>query len=130
MKKWIFTLAIFTVCSLSAQAQIAIVNPTFVDAGARVTVTAGAIMYIGGHAEIRAGRVDVQSLGRLIVEGHCSIWEGGLYLFGDGTGLIRGDLEIKFDGVCWRYKPGVLTIEGTIYNYGHLNNDGEINIGR
>ena len=87
-------------------------------------------MHVSGHTEIRAGRIDVLDLGRITILGHCSIWEGGLYLFKDATGFVGADMEIRLDGICWRYKPGVLTVEGTIYNDGQLNNDGEINIGK
>jgi hypothetical protein len=121
---------LFLAFAFTAQAQITIPNPTFVNMGATVTVTGGARLHISGHAEVRAGRIDVLDLGRMTIEGSCSIWQGGVYFFQDATGVIKGDLEIRLDGTCWRYRPGILTVEGTIYNDGALNNDGEINIGR
>lgn len=98
--------------------------------GANVTVTGGGVFFVSGGAQIVAGRIDALDLSRVTVEGDVRIDNGGVYLFKDARGLITGDLSISVLGTCWRYKPGVLTIEGTIYNDGQLNNDGEINIGK
>lgn len=130
MTKLIYIALFFLAFTIGVSAQITIPNPTFVNQGAVVTVTGGARMHVSGHAEVRAGRIDVLDLGRFSIDGSCSIWQGGIYYFKDATGIIKGDLEIRLDGVCWRYKPGILTVEGTIYNDGQLNNDGEIVIGR
>ncbi len=113
-------------CALPGMAQ----QPVLVNMGATITVTGGGLLYVSGPTEIRAGRIDAMDLSQVRFNGPMAIYTGGLYLFKDATGLITGDLDIKLDGVCWRYKPGVLTVEGTIYNDGELNNDGEIVIGK
>lgn len=98
--------------------------------GANVTVTGGGVLFVSGGVEITAGRIDALDLSRFTVEGNVNVNAGGLYLFKDARGLITGDLSITQLGTCWRYRPGVLTVEGSIYNDGQLNNDGEINIGK
>jgi hypothetical protein len=103
---------------------------TLTNMGATITVTGGSTLYVSGPTWNYAGRIDGMDLTRLIFDGPVDIREGGIYLNKDCTGLITGDLYISPTGTCWRYKPGVLTVEGTIINEGNLNNDGEIIIGR
>ena len=107
----------------SAQTTLAVVGET-------ITVTGGGVFYVSGPTEIIAGRIDGLDLSRLTFEGPVNVDDGGLYLFKDCLALITEDLRITTRGTCWRYRPGVLTVEGTIYNDGDLNNDGEIVIGR
>jgi len=103
---------------------------TLVNQGATITITGGATFFVSGHTEIHAGRIDALDLSRVTFDGNVHILTGGLYFFRDARGRISGDMRIDLQGTCWRYKPGVLTVEGTIYNDGQLNNDGEINIGK
>ncbi len=105
-------------------------QPVLVNMGATITVTGGGLLYVSGPTEIHAGRIDAMNLSTVTFHGSVSILRGGLFLYNDATGTITGDLNIKLDGVCWRYKPGVLTVEGTIHNEGELNNEGEIVIGK
>lgn len=88
------------------------------------------MLFVSGNTENHAGRIDVRNLGKATFDGSVTIHQGGIYFYDDATGKITGNLDIKLDGICWRYKPGVLTIEGTIHNDGELNNDGEIVIGK
>jgi hypothetical protein len=124
--KIVATISFVVLLACSVQAQ----QPVLVNMGATITVTGGGLLYVSGGTELRAGRVDAMDLSRVTFHGPVSIYTGGLYLFKDATGLITGDLDIKLDGICWRYRPGVLTVEGTIYNDGELNNEGEVIIGK
>lgn len=105
-------------------------SQTLTNVGATITVTGGGLFFVSGPTLIKAGRIDGLDLARLEFDGPVRIEKGGLYLFKDCFGLITGDLDITIDGTCWRYRPGILTVEGTIYNDGELNNDGEIIIGK
>ena len=97
---------------------------TLTNAGATITVTGGGLFYVSGPTVIGSGRIEGMDLSELIFDGPLDINDGGLYLNRDATGLVTGDMYISIDGVCWRYRPGVLTVEGTIRNEGELNNDG------
>ena len=98
--------------------------------GATITVTGGGLLFVSGNTEIHAGRINVLDIGKATFDGSVTIHTGGLYFMSDGTGKVTGNLDIKKDGICWRHKPGVLTVEGTILNDGELNNEGEIVIGK
>lgn len=98
--------------------------------GATITITGGSELAVSGGTEIQAGRIDALDLSKVTFNGPVTIYTGGLYLFRDAKALVTGNLDIKIDGICWRYKPGVLTVEGTIHNDGELNNEGEIVIGK
>ena len=103
---------------------------TLTVAGETITVTGGGLFYVSGPTVIGSGRIEGLDLSETIFDGPLDINDGGLYLNRDATGLVTGDMYISIDGICWRYRPGVLTVEGTIRNEGELNNDGEIIIGR
>jgi uncharacterized protein YdeI (BOF family) len=98
--------------------------------GATITLTGGARMFVSGHTINEKGKIDVLDLARITFDGNITIVRDGIYFYRDALGTITGDLNIRLDGVCWRYKPGTLNVYGTIYNDGELHNDGEINIGR
>jgi hypothetical protein len=98
--------------------------------GAQVHVKEGALLTIDGDARIDGGEVRVYDAARLDVRGRVDIVTGGLYLLQDCLATIAMNLTIGPTGVCWRYSPGVLDVNGTIINEGDLNNEGEINIGR
>ena len=127
--KYAFT-AILTTVLLLTGVNRSSAQTTLTVVGATITVTGGGIFHVSGPTEIKAGRIDGLDLSRLTFDGPVLVDDGGLYLFKDCLALITEDLRITTKGVCWRYRPGVLTVEGTIYNDGDLNNDGEIVIGR
>jgi hypothetical protein len=115
---------LIVLCSMSLHAQALSVN------GAQVHVKEGALLTIDGNARIDGGEVRVYNTARLEVRGNLDIVTGGLYLLQDCLATIAMNLTIGPTGVCWRYSPGVLDVNGTIVNEGDLNNEGEINIGR
>lgn len=126
MKVLITISVVFVALSFSAK----LGAQTLVNQGATITITGGATFFVSGPTEVHAGRIDALDLSRVTFQGKVHILTGGIYFFRDARGLITEDLTIDLQGICWRYKPGVLTIEGTIYNDGQLNNDGEINVGK
>ncbi|NQW30290.1 MAG: hypothetical protein HQ472_07255 [Ignavibacteria bacterium] len=105
-------------------------SQTLVNMGATITLTGGARMFVSGNTVNEKGKIDVLDLARITFDGDVTIKRDGIYFYKDAFGTITKDLDIKLDGVCWRYKPGTLNVFGTIRNDGELNNDGEINIGK
>lgn len=126
MIKFIIITALGLLSLASVQAQ----QTVLVNSGETITVTGGGLLYVSGDTRIDAGRINAMNLSTVEFHGSVSVITGGLYLYMDASGLIIGDLEIRQTATCWRYKPGVLTIEGTIRNSGTLNNEGEIVIGK
>lgn len=124
------TFALLLVSVLGAFLSVDCIGQTLVNKGATITLTGGARMYVGGNTVNEKGLINVLDLARITFNGDVTIIRDGIYFYKDALGTITKDLNIMLDGVCWRYKPGTLNVEGSIHNDGELNNDGEINIGK
>ncbi|HCN05236.1 MAG TPA: hypothetical protein DIS79_06410, partial [Bacteroidetes bacterium] len=77
-----------------------------------------------------SGEVRVYDDATLRVRGTARLFQGGWYMLLDAYVQVVNDLHISIYGTCWRYAAGSLDVEGSIFNDGDLNNEGEINIGR
>lgn len=103
---------------------------TLVTNGATIHVRENAQMVVNGNTEIRTGDIRVYNLARVEFRGDVNVVRGGLYMLQDSYARIVRNLVVANDGIVWRYAPGSLDVEGSIFNRGELTNDGEINIGK
>jgi len=87
-------------------------------------------MVVNGSTENKAGEIHVYDNAVVRFRGDVTLRFGGLYMEKNSLAVVSNNLTIGLDAVLWRYAPGTLDVEGTIFNYGELNNEGEINIGR
>lgn len=87
-------------------------------------------MVVNGTTLNKSGEVRVYDSAVVRLRGDVTVDAGGLYLEKNSLAVVTTNLTIKAGAVLWRYAPGTLDVEGTIVNYGDLNNEGEINIGR
>lgn len=103
---------------------------TLVTNGATIHIRENAQVVVNGNTEIRTGDVRVYNQARVEFRGDVNVVRGGLYMLQDSYARIVRNLVVANDGIVWRYAPGSLDVEGSIFNRGELTNDGEINIGK
>lgn len=103
---------------------------TLVTNGATIHVRERAQMVVNGNTEIRTGDIRVYNQAQMEFRGDVNVVRGGLYMLQDSYARIVRNLIVANDGIVWRYAPGSLDVEGSIFNRGELTNDGEINIGK
>ncbi|MBN9398932.1 MAG: hypothetical protein J0I17_02030 ['Candidatus Kapabacteria' thiocyanatum] len=115
-------LVVFGTGSVSAQ--------TLVTNGATIHIRENAQVVVNGNTEIRTGDVRVYNQARVEFRGDVNVVRGGLYMLQDSYARVVRNLVVANDGIVWRYAPGSLDVEGSIFNRGELTNDGEINIGK
>lgn len=118
-------LLVFVTCSaFSASAQ------TLTNNGAQIHIRENALMVVNGSTLNKAGEIRVYDNAIVRFRGDVTLRLGGLYMERNSLAVVSNNLTIEVNAVLWRYAPGTLDVEGTIVNYGDLNNEGEINIGR
>ncbi len=105
-------------------------SQTLVNKGALVHVAEKAVVTVNGNTVNSTGEIHVRDSARVVFNGNVDIEQGGLYLYDNSLAIIRRNLSIRAAGICYRYAPGSLRVEGTIFNQGDLSNEGEIVIGR
>lgn len=118
------SLCIFGIGAVDAAAQTLVTN------GATIHIRENAQMVVNGNTEIRIGDIRVYNQARVEFRGDVNVVRGGLYMLQDSYARIVRNLIVANDGIVWRYAPGSLDVEGSIFNRGELTNDGEINIGK
>lgn len=118
------SLSILGIGAVDASAQTLVTN------GATIHVRENAQMVVNGNTEIRTGDIRVYNQARVEFRGDVNVVRGGLYMLQDSYARIVRNLVVANDGIVWRYAPGSLDVEGSIFNRGDLTNDGEINIGK
>lgn len=117
-------LCILCVGAADAAAQTLVTN------GATIHIHENAQVVVNGNTEIRTGDIRVYNQARVEFRGDVNVVRGGLYMLQDSYARIVRNLVVANDGIVWRYAPGSLDVEGSIFNRGELTNDGEINIGK
>lgn len=120
-------MALLVVLTCSAFASSA---QTLTNNGAQIHVREGALLVVNGNTENKSGDIRVYDTALVRFRGDVTVRAGGLYLENNSLAIVSNNLTISQGAVLWRYAPGTLDVEGTIVNYGDLNNEGEINIGR
>lgn len=103
---------------------------TLANKGTRIHVSKGALVTVNGNTVNSMGEIHVLDSARITFNGEVTIEQGGLYLYDNSLAIVRRNLRISAQGTCYRYAPGSLRVEGTIFNQGDLSNEGEIVIGR
>ncbi len=120
----VMALCILGVDAAEVSAQTLLTN------GATIHVRENAQVVVNGNTEIRTGDIRVYNQARVEFRGDVNVVRGGLYMLQDSYALIVRNLIVANDGIVWRYAPGSLDVQGSIFNRGELTNDGEINIGK
>jgi hypothetical protein len=105
-------------------------SQTLVNKGALVHVAEKAVVTVNGNTVNSTGEIHVRDSARVTFNGNVDIEQGGLFLYDNSLAIVRRNLTIRAAGICYRYAPGSLRVEGTIFNQGDLSNEGEIVIGR
>ncbi|MDZ4745813.1 MAG: hypothetical protein SGJ05_07400 [bacterium] len=95
-----------------------------------IHIRENALVVVNGSTENKAGEIRVYDGAVVRFRGDVTLRFGGLYMERNSLAVVSNNLIVELDAVLWRYAPGTLDVEGTIINYGQLNNEGEINIGR
>lgn len=98
--------------------------------GAQIHVMKGALVTVNGNTENSTGEIHVRDSAVVMFNGNVLIERGGLYLYDNSLATVKRNLTIRALGICYRYAPGSLRVEGTIFNQGDLTNEGEIVLGR
>lgn len=100
------------------------------NSGAMIHVKEGATLFVDGDITSSDGDIRVYDAATFRCTGTVRLFLGGLYLERLSEVVVERDLHIDRFGVCWRYAPGTLYVYGSIRNDGELNNEGDIVIGR